>query len=51
MRHIKNKLIKVVTRSYSEDICHKRKYRGLSRIMRRRLKRYTDKEIDLYEKI
>ena len=44
-RVIKNSLLKKTLHCYSEDIVSKKKDRTLSKKMRRRLKRLSDKEI------
>lgn len=44
-RIIKNSLLKKTLHCYSEDIVGKRKDRKLSKLMRNRLKRLSDKQI------
>ena len=44
-RIVKNSLLKKILNCYSEDIVGRRKNRKLSKKMRRRLKRLSDKEI------
>lgn len=44
-RIIRNSLLKKTLHCYSEDIVGKRKDRKLSKLMRNRLKRLSDKEI------
>lgn len=44
-RIVKNSLLKKTLHCYSEDIVGKRKDRKLSKLMRNRLKKLSDKEI------
>lgn len=44
-RIVKNSLLKKILHCYSEDITGRRKDRKLSKLMRNKLKRLSDKEI------